>query len=305
MTSFDRRPRPSFVRATAYSKITLALKVIRLRSDGYHDIEALTVSATDPSDVIEVSSVPQPSGVTLSLEGETDYVPLMRENLAVQASEAIMVSAGRSGHGVKMLLRKKIPAGAGLGGGSADAAAAMHAVRRLLELEITDEEILSVALSIGSDVPFCFSGGSAWMRGRGELLEPVSLAPDLPLLVVIPPFRLSTLKVFAAWDSLGINKSSRKIPAPDPISMVIPELFNDLELAAELVEPRLSDFRVQVEKISEMPAVLAGSGSAYIVPLSRQDAWRLDEIADELRRNLRVPVATARTADRGVRLSRV
>jgi 4-diphosphocytidyl-2-C-methyl-D-erythritol kinase len=204
-----------------------------------------------------------------------------------------------------MLLRKKIPAGAGLGGGSADAAAAMHAVRRLLELEITDEEILSVALSIGSDVPFCFSGGSAWMRGRGELLEPVSLAPDLPLLVVIPPFRLSTPKVFAAWDSLGINKSSRKIPAPDPISMVIPELFNDLELAAELVEPRLSDFRVQVEKISEMPAVLAGSGSAYIVPLSRQDAWRLDEIADELRRNLRVPVATARTADRGVRLSRV
>lgn len=305
VTSFNRRPRPTFVRATAYSKITLSLKVLGLRKDGYHEIEALTVSATDPSDVIEVSAVPQPSGVSLTLEGDIEYVPPARKNLAVLAAEALMVQAGRSGHGVHMVLRKKIPAGAGLGGGSADAAAALHAVRQLLEIDVDGEDFLKVALKIGSDVPFCCSGGAAWIRGRGEIIEPVSLVPDLPLLVVIPPFRLATPEVFAAWDSLGGSSTSRRIPAPDPINNLMPELFNDLELAAEVVEPRLREFRQIVERVSGLPAVLAGSGSAYIIPLSLKDAWHLDEVAEELRRVLRVPVATARTADRGVRIARI
>ena len=93
---------------------------------------------------------------------------------------------------MKLLLRKRIPAGAGLGGGSADAAATLVAVRKLLVLELTDDELLTVAAGLGSDVPFCFRGGAAWMRGRGEVLEPVTLRTGLLFLVAIPPFRLAT-----------------------------------------------------------------------------------------------------------------
>ncbi len=85
--------------------------------------------------------------------------------------------AGRSGHGVRLVVRKQIPAGAGLGGGSADAAAALLAVRKLLDVDVDDAGIAELAAEIGSDVPFCVGGGAAWMRGRGEVIEPVSLPP--------------------------------------------------------------------------------------------------------------------------------
>ena len=109
----------------------------------------------------------------------------------------------RSGHGVRLVLRKRIPAGAGLGGGSADAAAALLAVRRLLEMDVDDAAVREIAADVGSDVPFCFTGGAAWMRGRGEIIEPLDLARGLAFLVAIPPFRLATPAVYAAWDDLG------------------------------------------------------------------------------------------------------
>ena len=182
--------RLSRVRATAYSKLTLSLRVNGLRDDGYHELEALTVSLGQPHDVVEVTAVPHPGGVTFEAEGEIENVPLGMDNLAARAAEDIMLRAGRSGHGVRLVLRKRIPAGAGLGGGSADAAATLIAVRRLLELALDDDELHTLATRLGSDVPFCVRGGAAWMRGRGERIEPVELPSGLPFLVAIPPFRL-------------------------------------------------------------------------------------------------------------------
>ena len=165
------------VRATAYAKLTLSLRVGRLRDDGFHEIEALTVSISDPHDVIEVEAVPHPGGVTFEVRGETDGVPTGMANLAARAADELLVRAGRSGHGVKVTLRKKIPSGAGLGGGSADAAAVLAAVRRMLEIDLDDERLSEIGSVLGSDVPFCLSGGAAWMRGRGELIEPVVTEP--------------------------------------------------------------------------------------------------------------------------------
>ena len=129
------------VRATAYSKLTLSLRVLGAREDGYHELEALTVSLGQPHDVVEATAVPHPGGVTFEVEGETENVPSTIDNLAARAAEDVMLRAGRSGHGVRLVLRKRIPAGAGLGGGSADAAAALVAVRRLLELALDDDEL--------------------------------------------------------------------------------------------------------------------------------------------------------------------
>ena len=290
-------------RATAYAKLTLSLRVLGRRSDGYHDLEALAVSISAPHDVVEVQAVPHPGGVTFLVEGEIDGVPTGSQNLAMRAGEEIMLRAGRSGHGVRMTLRKKIPAGAGLGGGSADAAAAMHAVRRMLDLEISDADMLEVGAALGSDIPFCLTGGAAWIRGRGEQLEPVALPPGLPLLVAIPPFSLSTPTVYAAWDDLGGPRAKRVVPAFGSVADVITELVNDLEPAAEAVEPRLVEFREALEQLVGVPALLAGSGSAYVVPVPQDKVGRIDAVAKKVRRTLKVPVAQSQTMDRGVRVS--
>lgn len=301
LNELTRAGRLGRVRATAYTKLTLALRVVGRRADGFHDLDALTVSVADPHDVVEVAAVPHPGGITFELVGETEGVPVGSDNIAVRAGESLMLRAGRSGHGVRMTLRKKIPAGAGLGGGSADAAAAIIAIQRLLDVEIDAAGILELGASVGSDVPFCLTGGAVRVRGRGEVLDPVELAAGVPVLVAIPPFRISTPRVYAAWDELGGPRSRRIIEAPPAIAGVLPELVNDLEPAAEAVEPRLVEFREALERAAGAPALLAGSGSAYAVMFSGSDE-RATSLARKVRRALKVPVAASQTVSRGVRL---
>lgn len=303
MNELTQPGRLARVRATAYAKLTLSLRVLGRLDDGYHDIDALVVSIRDPQDVVEVEAVPHPGGVSFLVEGEVDDVPTGSENLAMRAGEEVMLRAGRSGHGVRMTLRKKIPAGVGLGGGSADAAAAMEAVRRMLQLELSDTEMLEIGAGLGSDVPFCLTGGAARIRGRGELLEAVDLPAGLPYLVAIPPFRLSTPVVYAAWDELGGPRARRRVPAFGPVAALLPELSNDLEPAAEAVEPRLVEFREALERLVGVPALLAGSGSAYVVPVPEDKIGRIDAVVKKVRRVLKVSIAQSRTVKRGVRLS--
>jgi 4-diphosphocytidyl-2C-methyl-D-erythritol kinase len=202
---------------------------------------------------------------------------------------------------VRLALRKKIPAGAGLGGGSADAAATLLAIRRMLEIDIDDAGLREVGAELGSDVPFCLEGGAAWMRGRGEIIEPVELGAGIPFLVALPPFRLATPSVYAAWDDLGGPRSRRVVAAPGPITELLPELRNDLEPAAEAVEPRLAEFRADLENAAGAPALLAGSGSTYVVPVEG-GARDIVAFARRVSKRLRLPVTPASTVSRGVRL---
>jgi 4-diphosphocytidyl-2-C-methyl-D-erythritol kinase len=296
-------PRLARVRATAYPKLNLSLRVLGRRRDGYHDLESLVVSLGQPHDVLEAFAVPAPGGVQLEVGGIEvgDAVPADHRNLAFIAAEKLMVRAGRSGHGVRLVLRKHIPAGGGLGGGSADAAAALLAVRELLDVDIDDAGVLELAAEVGSDVPFCLHGGAAWMRGRGEIIEPLSVPTGLAFVVAIPPFRLSTPDVYKAWDKLGGPRSERVVPAPRRLSSLVEELVNDLEPAAEALQPRLLEFRAALESAAGAPALLAGSGSAYVVPVA--DARRLPAVVDDVRRRLRVPVVGTTSVSRGVRLA--
>lgn len=289
------------VRATAYAKLTLSLRVFGARPDGYHEIEALSVSIGQPHDVIEAEAVPHPGGVTFEVVGETEHVPTGMDNLAARAAEDLLLQAGRSGHGLRLTLRKRIPAGAGLGGGSADAAATLVAVRRMLDIDLDDARLDEIAANLGSDVPFCMRGGAAWMRGRGERLEPVDLPVGIPFLIALAPFRLATPDVYAAWDELGGPRSARAFEPPPALAGIVPEMVNDLEPAAEAVEPRLVDFRRALEKAARGPAVLAGSGSAYAVPL---DGTRdVAGLSQRVGRKLHTPVVGAATVSRGVRLT--
>jgi 4-diphosphocytidyl-2C-methyl-D-erythritol kinase len=119
--------------------------------------------------------------------------------------------------------------------------------------------------------------------------------------VTIPPFRLATPEVYGAWDRLGGPRSARGVEAPRRVAAILPELFNDLEPAAEAIEPRLIEFRSALEAAAGRPALLAGSGSAYVVPVN--NARELPALVDEVGRRLRVPVVGTTSVTRGVRVA--
>jgi 4-diphosphocytidyl-2-C-methyl-D-erythritol kinase len=168
---------------------------------------------------------------------------------------------------VSLALKKDIPAGAGLGGGSADAAAVLVALDRLLHIGASSDALAAIGAGLGSDVPFCVHGGAARMRGRGEHIDVVTV-PRLHVLVAVPSFAIATPAVYRAWDDLGGPASTRVVPGPADIG----DLTNDLEPAAERVEPRLAEFRAELERAVKAPAILAGSGSACAVLFDEESA---------------------------------
>jgi 4-diphosphocytidyl-2-C-methyl-D-erythritol kinase len=293
------RPGRAVTSARAFAKLTLALRVLGARPDGYHDIEALTVSLGQPHDTLEVESSAEP-GVSLVVDADDDAIPSGDDNLAVRAADALLERVGAS-RGVEMTLAKRIPAGGGLGGASADAAAALVAVRAELDLDVDDVVLDELAIRLGADVPFCLRGGAARMSGRGERLDPVDLPLGLPFLLAVAPFRCSTAAVYAAWDDLGGPRSTRTVAAPPAIAAVVPELVNDLEPAAEHVAWQLAEFRERLEAAAGRPAILAGSGSTYAVAV--EDASELPQRAAEVSERFSAEVIPAATVSRGVRLS--
>lgn len=216
---------------TAPAKLTLSLHVVGRRDDGYHliDAEMVTVSLCD-------ELVVDPDGDGL------DIVPAGTGlQVAPDADNSVTRALALCGRTAAVRLVKRIPAGAGLGGGSADAAAA---------LRWAGFDDLERSAALGSDVPFCLRGGRARVTGIGEQVEPLEFVAQTYTLA-IPPFGCSTPEVYAVWDDLG-----------GPIG----DSGNDLEVAAVTVEPRLADHRDRLHAASGIRPALAGSGSTWFVP---------------------------------------
>jgi 4-diphosphocytidyl-2-C-methyl-D-erythritol kinase len=255
----------------ANTKLTLSLRVLGRRPDGYHELDALVVSVSDPHDLLTVEGGAGRDRIELALSGPVaDGDVPGADNLAVRAARLMLDRAldVHRARGVRLALYKCVPAGAGLGGGSSDAAAVLHALDRLFSLEFSTFELATLGSDLGSDVPFCVHGGAASMRGRGEIVEPRTL-PQLEVLIAVPPFAIPTPRVFRAWDVLGGPRSERVVAVPG-----IGDLVNDLEPAAEHIEPRLHEFRLALERVAGAPAILAGSGSACAVLFDDADAAR-------------------------------
>jgi len=211
----------------ANAKLTRSLCITGRRADGYHLIDAEMVSL-DLADRLTFSA-----GDALEVRGGGADVPGDDGNLVRKALRV----AGLTAH---VVLIKRIPSGAGLGGGSADAAAVLRWAA------VTD---LELAVRLGADVPFCVVGGRARVTGIGEHVEPLAFEP-LTFTLLTPPIHCSTLAVYAAWDDLGG-------PTTDGA--------NDLEPAALLVAPELARWRDRLGDASGQTPVLAGSGSTWFV----------------------------------------
>jgi len=276
---------PWSVDVTASAKLNLTLRVLGTRPDGFHELEALTVTVTAPADALHVASAPG-GEVTLTVTGGGPDVPTGADNLVVRAARAVLPA----GAGLAIALTKVTPAGAGLGGGSADAAAILRVLRSRHDLD--PDDVVAAAAALGSDVPVCVDGTPVMMRGRGEVLDPVELAGDLHVVIATPGFGVPTASVYRAWDDQRGTGRPRVVPAPAAVGGLGGELVNDLEPAAERVEPRLSGFRDALARVAGGEPLLAGSGSSYWLPVA--DAETASFVAARVRDELSVQTFAGR-----------
>lgn len=188
---------------TARAKVNLTLHVLSRRADGYHNIESLAVF---PELADLVSAAPSPNGRTdLTLEGEfageLDLLSRPRDNLVLHAAEVLRRAARKRLQPLHFVLTKQIPIAAGLGGGSADAAATLRLLNRYWGVGLKDSELARIGLELGADVPMCVASKPVIATGVGERLSPLEGIPDLPLVLVNPRIPLSTASVFSALKS--------------------------------------------------------------------------------------------------------
>lgn len=219
----------------APAKLTVSLRITGVRDDGYHLIDAEMVSL-DLADTLEID--PDGHGIELVFDGPAAARPGL--NVSVGPDNLVARALALVGRTAGVRIVKRIPAGAGLGGGSADAAAILRWAG------CTDVEL---AARLGADVPFCVVGGRARVGGVGDVLEPLGIEPRT-FTLVIPPFGCSTVAVYRAWDDLGSPTGTAG---------------NDLEPAALVVEPELERWRDRLAISTGRRPTLAGSGSTWFV----------------------------------------
>jgi 4-diphosphocytidyl-2-C-methyl-D-erythritol kinase len=176
----------------ASAKINLSLDVKHKRDDGYHEVE-MVMTMVDLADHLEIHELPEDKIIISSQSG---YIPLDEKNLAFQAAK-LLKDRYHVRQGVYIHLDKKIPVAAGLAGGSSDAAATLRGLNRMWRLELPDEELQRLGAVLGSDVPFCVTGGTALATGRGELLRAIEAPPPCWIILAKPPINVSTSDIYS------------------------------------------------------------------------------------------------------------
>jgi 4-diphosphocytidyl-2-C-methyl-D-erythritol kinase len=230
MTNVDPNVRLGAVTLEAPAKLTWSLRVTGVRHDGYHLIDAEMVTL-ELADLVTMD----PEGDHLRFTGPfAAGIPTDDTNLVARALRLVERRAAVD-------VVKNIPAGGGLGGGSADAAAV---------LRWAGYRDLAEASRLGADIPFCLVGGRAQVRGIGDIVDPLPPVPR-DITLVVPPLAVSTPAVYRAWDALGGPTAAGP---------------NDLEPAALVVEPRLASWRDRIREAAGTDPVLAGSGATWFVP---------------------------------------
>lgn len=268
------------VRVAAHAKINLFLRILARETSGFHQIET-AFALLELADQLEVRRID--SGVELDVAGP-DLGPT-EENLAVRAARAVLNATGNR-FGVSITLTKRIPVRAGLGGGSSDAAAALHAVNALAGNAVPRHELLHFAAQLGADVAFFASGAAlaiAW--GRGERLLRIPAPRAMPVLVAVPPVAIATPDAYTWWDEQNPSPNARGPVALDPEAFAtwgsIGRLGgNDFEQPVFGRHPELRALYERMAETGPMWVRLSGSGSA-IAAVYKQEGER-DEAAQRI-----------------------
>ena len=250
----------------APAKVNLTLRVLGRREDGFHEIETLMA----PISLLDRLEISLRADSSISLACSDPSVPSDATNLAHRAATAFAKHSGLK-FGVDIHIEKNIPHGAGLGGGSSDAAAVLVALDRLLATKMTVEELKCVAATMGSDIPFFIRCQPAICRGRGEIIEPFEGLLPADILLVKPPFPIPTPWAYQAW------ANSEKLGATFPQFHGSIRLLNDLEAPVFSKYVLLPVLKAALqEHPSVSAAMMSGSGST-IFAILRDAADGIDE----------------------------
>ncbi len=243
----------------APAKLNRFLAVLGRRADGFHDLELVTTVLSGIADLEDRLEAEPAAVLSLTIEGPFGEGLVADEsNLVIRAWRLLEGEAKRS-LPAKLRLEKRIPHGAGLGGGSSDAAAALRLGRDLFGLDLDDTTLLHLAARLGSDVPLFLLGGTVLGLGRGERVMPLRPIPLEPMLIVHPGLHVATPSVYRALSQAGY-------PLPEPCPSLAegapPPWRNDLTGAATWVCPPLAEVRAALLETGGEP-LLCGSGSAW------------------------------------------
>ena len=246
----------------AYAKINWSLAITGTRPDGYHTLDMLMQTVT-LCDRIQI----EPSHLLTCTIAGNDQVPADDTNLVMKAAAALR-ERFRVAEGARMHIEKNIPAGAGLGGGSADAAAALRGLAKLWKLTIKEETLADIGGKLGADVPFCLQGGLARVSGIGEKISPLGAGHALPLVIIWPDAGLSTPAVFRAYDAQTIKQTN---PCIDAVQQALQQknlpslavsMGNALEEVAVSLLPEIAACTDALMRKGAVRAMMTGSGSA-------------------------------------------
>lgn len=247
----------AMIETLAPAKINLTLRVLGKRADGFHEIETLIV----PLGLADRLTIEEADGCSFSCDDPT--VPEGEENLVVRAARRFFAETGVK-ESVRMRLTKTIPHGAGLGGGSSDAAAALRILDGFYGSRLGRERMMQMAAELGSDVPVFVDGGAAWCRGRGEIVERADFTARVPVLLLKPEFGVPTPWAYKHW------KDSRPLQGVRYEAQLLPwgRLANDLERPVFEKYLALGAMKEWLRRQPEAAgALMSGSGSTMFAVL--------------------------------------
>ncbi len=259
----------------AFAKINLTLEVLGLQDDGYHEVKTV-LQTVDLTDQIDIQPGP-------NLKVECDEPGLDGEsNLVWRAAVELAESRGIRPK-ARIVIRKRIPVGMGLGGGSSDAAAALVGLNKLWNLGLDPEELVRIGAGLGSDVPFFLRGGTALAEGRGEEISPLPSLPPLGVLLICPsdtlPNKTATLfsRLTAGHYSDG-GVTRQMVATLMSGQFVVDMVHNVFEEVAFNVFPGLSAIYRQIEGLASSPPRLSGAGPAFFcLPSGSEDLSRVSQ----------------------------
>lgn len=259
--------------AKAYAKINWTLDILGTLPNGYHEMDMLMTSVS----VFDTLTLQESDTLSLAL-GDAKRLPADERNLVLKAAKALRAVTGCA-RGAAMRLEKRIPVGAGMGGGSADAAAALVALTQLWRLDLSLPELCEIGLRIGADIPFLLTGGTARVGGVGQRITPLCCPKPFWLIAFQPCRGLSTPEVFSAFDSLPKNLIRRPrtddaqaaLLAGDEIALA-GTLANALEAVSVQKRPEISQATAALQEAGALQALMTGSGSAVFGLFASQEA---------------------------------
>lgn len=243
----------------AYAKINISLDVIGKREDGYHLLRMI-MQGIDLYDEITVEKIS--SGISISCN--KPYVPNDERNLAYKAAK-LFIDTFNIKSGVKIVINKNIPVSAGLAGGSTDCAAVLKLMNKIFNKNLSDKELMELGVKLGADVPYCINGGTALCEGVGEIITPLKPFKDKILVLVKPPFGVSTKGVYQEFDLSKVvfhpnTESLIKNMENDNIKLVAKNMKNLLENVTLLKYKEIIGIKQSMMEHGALGSMMSGSG---------------------------------------------